>query len=125
MDAAGKMRTLKQGTNGWTCMPGDYPMCTDPNGWDWMLAYMAHKPPADKVGFMYMLKGAHDPSNTDPYADAPAAGGHWIDTGPHIMVLGPSVKLMTGYVKGPDPDTSKPYVMWSGTLYEHLMIPVK
>jgi len=125
MDAAGNMRTVKQGSNGWTCMPGKTPMCADPNGWEWNLAYMAHKPPPDKVGFMYMLKGGDDASNTDPYAKAPAPGAHSIITGPHIMVLGPAVKLMPGYLKGADPDTSKPYVMWGGTPYEHLMIPAK
>ena len=131
MDASGKMRTLKQGTNGWTCMPddpgtpGDDPMCADPNGWEWLQAYMGHKPPADKVGFIYMLKGGSDPSNVDPYASAPAKGAHWVTTGPHVMVVGPSAKLMTGYVKGADPDTSEPYVMWGGSPYEHLMIPVR
>lgn len=131
MGADGKMRTLKQGTNGWTCMPDDPatpgpdPMCGDPNAWEWLQAYMAHTQPADKVGFMYMLQGGYDPSNTDPYASGPAPGAHWIVTGPHVMVVGPAAKLMPGYLKGADPDTSKPYVMWGGTPYEHLMIPVK
>jgi len=125
------MRTLQKATNGWVCMPddagtpGDDPMCMDPNAWAWLQAYMDHKPPADKVGFMYMLKGGSDPSNTDPYATAPAKGMRWITTGPHVMVVGPGAKLMAGYIKGADPDTSKPYVMWADTPYEHLMIPVK
>jgi hypothetical protein len=29
------------------------------------------------------------------------------------------------YPKSADPDTSNPYVMWAGTPYQHLMIPVK
>ena len=131
MDADGKMRTLRTGTNGWTCTPddpgtpGDDPTCSDPNAWEWMQAYMAHKPPPDKAGFMYMLKGGSDASNTDPFATAPAKGMHWITTGPHVMVVGPAAKLMGGYLKGADPDTSKPYGMFGGTPYEHLMIPVK
>ena len=131
MGEDGKMRTLKKGTNGWTCMPddpnspGNDPMCMDPNSMEWLMAYMDHKSPPNKVGFMYMLQGGSDASNTDPYATAPAAGGHWITTGPHIMVVGPYAKLMPGYIKGVDPDTSIPYVMWGGTPYEHLMIPVK
>ena len=131
MDADGKMSTLKKGSNGWTCMPddpnspGNDPMCLDPNSMEWLMAYMGHKPPPNKVGFMYMLQGGSDASNTDPYATAPAAGGHWITTGPHVMVVGPYAKLMPGYLKGADPDTSMPYVMWGGTPYEHLMIPVK
>ncbi len=38
------------------------------------------------------------------------------------MVFG-TVKEM-GYPTGPDADPSKPYVMWAGTPYAHLMIPV-
>lgn len=41
------------------------------------------------------------------------------------MVVGPAVKGMEGYPRTPDPDTSRPYVMWYGTPYEHLMIPVR
>jgi hypothetical protein len=125
------MRTLQKGTNGWVCMPddpgspGNDPMCMDPNAWAWLQALMDHKPPADKVGFMYMLQGGSDASNTDPYATAPAKGMHWVTTGPHVMVVGPGAKLMAGHIKGADPDTSKPYVMWADTPYEHLMIPVK
>jgi len=38
-----KMRTLRAGTNGWTCIPdgpspGVDPMCVDKNGADWMNA---------------------------------------------------------------------------------------
>ena len=62
---------------------------------------------------------------TDPYAKGPAPHNHWIATGAHVMVVGPAVKAMTGYPKSADPDTTKPYVMWAGTPYEHLMIPVR
>ena len=30
-----------------------------------------------------------------------------------------------GYPRNPKPDTSQPYVMWGGTPYEHLMIPIR
>lgn len=50
---------------------------------------MSHKEPASgKVGFMYMLSGGTDASNTDPYATKPAAGNHWVKTGPHTMNKG-------------------------------------
>jgi hypothetical protein len=97
----------------------------DANAFAWAGAWMAHKdPPAGKVGFMYMLEGGTDASNTDPYAKAPSASNHWVKTGPHVMVVGAST-MMQGYPTAADPDTSKPYVMWAGTPYEHLMIPVK
>lgn len=132
MDAKGTMRTLRQGTNAFTCMadnpetPGPDPMCADKNSMEWLHAYMAHQPPAaGKVGFMYMLAGGTDASNTDPYATKPDATNHWIKTGPHIMILGADASFYDAYPKSPDPDTSLPYVMWAGTPYQHLMAPVK
>ena len=132
MGADGKMTTLRKGTNGFTCMPDDPttpgpdPMCMDANSLEFVMALASHKaPPADKIGFMYMLVGGTDASNTDPYAKGPSPGNHWIKTGPHIMIVGTPVKtMMAGYPKSADPDTSKPYVMWAGTPYEHLMVPV-
>ena len=130
MSKDGTMRVVRKGTNGFTCMPdsptapGPSAMCLDANAMEWAGAWMGHKTPPDKVGFMYMLAGGTDASNTDPYATGPAPGNHWIKTGPHVMVVGPSVKLMPGYPKSADPDTTKPYVMWAGTPYEHLMIPM-
>jgi len=132
MDADGKMRTLRKGTNGFTCMPdspatpGPDPMCMDANAFAWAGAWMAHKdPPAGKVGFMYMLEGGTDASNTDPDAKAPSASNHWVKTGPHIMVVGADASFYDSYPKSPDPDTTQPYVMWAGTPYQHLMAPVK
>jgi len=131
MDADGKMRTLRQGTNGFTCMadspatPGPDPMCMDKNAFAWAGAWMAHKdPPQGKVGFMYMLEGGTDASNTDPFAAKPTASNHWIKTGPHIMVVGADASFYDSYPKSPDPDTTQPYVMWAGTPYQHLMAPV-
>jgi len=77
-----------------------------------------------KVGFMYMLEGGTDASNTDPYATAPAEANNWIKTGPHVMVVN-AMDLMTGYPTSPTPDTAQPYVMWAGTPYAHLMLPIK
>jgi hypothetical protein len=131
MDADGKMRTLRQGTNGFTCMadspatPGPDPMCMDKNAFAWAGAWMAHKdPPQGKVGFMYMLEGGTDASNTDPFATKPSASNHWVKTGPHIMVVGADASFYDSYPKSPDPDTTQPYVMWAGTPYQHLMAPV-
>ena len=132
MDAAG-MRTLRKGSNGFTCMPdnpatpGPDPMCMDANAMQWVDALIAHKkePPAGKVGFMYMLAGGTDGSNTDPFATKPDASNHWIKTGPHIMILGADASFYDAYPKSADPDTTQPYVMWAGTPYQHLMAPVK
>lgn len=132
MDAAGKMRTLRKGTNGFTCMgdnpqtPGPDPMCMDKNAMEWVHAWIGHKKPtAGKLGFMYMLSGGTDASNTDPYATAPSSANHWIKTGPHVMIVGADASFYDIYPKDAQPDTAVPYVMWPGTPYQHLMIPVK
>ncbi len=132
MAADGTMRTIRKGTNGFTCMPdnpatpGPDPMCGDAASMEWMHAMLAHKPPpAGKVGFMYMLAGGTDASNTDPYAEKPTAQNHWIKTGPHVMIVGADAAFYEQYPKSADPDTSVSYVMWAGTPYQHVMAPVK
>jgi hypothetical protein len=125
MQADGSMKTLQSGTNGFTCMvlpPGDA-MCADQNAMAWAKAMMSKGTPPDAVGFAYMLAGDTGASNTDPYAKAKTADNHWVVTGPHVMILGASVKTM-GYPMSADPDVTKPYVMWPNTPYAHLMVPV-
>jgi hypothetical protein len=127
--ADGSMKMLRQGSNGWTCMPdnpqtpGHDPMCMDANGLKWAQAWMAHKdPPTGAVGLMYMLEGGSDASNRNPFATRPN-DGQWVETGPHIMVVG-SKEILAGYPADDKPDTRAPYVMFAGTPYAHLMIPI-
>jgi hypothetical protein len=121
----GTMRTLQSGSNGFTCMLAGAAdaMCADQNAMLWAKAWMTHATPPNAVGFVYMLSGDNGASNTDPYATASSADNHWVKTGPHVMIVGPSAKTM-GYPTATDPDPTKPYVMWAGTPYAHLMIPV-
>jgi hypothetical protein len=121
----GKMRTLQTGTNGFTCMMFDpaTPGCADKNAFEWMKAMMGHSAPPASVGFMYMLAGDDGASNTDPAARAPTPTNHWVKTGPHVMIVGPSVQTM-GYPMTADADPSHPYVMWANTPYAHVMLPV-
>ena len=132
MQADGSLRTLRAGDNGFTCMadnpetPGPDPMCMDAAAMAWVGAWVGHKDPPDgKVGFMYMLSGGTDASNTDPHAAKPDASNHWVTTGPHVMIVGADPGFYDLYPKGADPDTAVPYVMWAGTPYQHLMIPVR
>jgi hypothetical protein len=132
MGSDGKMRTVRKGSNAFTCMadnpetPGPDPMCMDQNAMEWIHAYLSKSAPAKgKVGFMYMLAGGTDASNTDPYAKQPTATNNWIKTGPHVMVVGADSSFYDAYPKSADPDTTSPYVMWAGTPYQHLMAPVK
>ena len=128
----GKMQTLREGTNGFTCMPdnpttpGKDPMCLDKAALEWGTAWMERKtPPSGKVGLIYMLAGGTDASNTDPYATKPESGNNWVETGSHVMIVGADPSFYDMYPKDPKPDTSIPYVMWAGTPYQHLMVPTK
>ena len=126
----GTMKMLREGSNGFTCMPdnpntpGHDPMCMDANAMKWAEAWIGKKPPPpNNVGLMYMLSGGSDASNTDPYGTKPA-DGKWVETGPHVMVVGAD-SLNKLYPAGDKPDTTKPYVMFGGTPYAHVMMPIQ
>ena len=56
----------------------------------------------------------------------PPAGGKWLTDGPHIMIFNAKA-LLDAYphaVTAP-PNSTQPYVMYAGTPYAHLMVPVK
>ena len=84
-----------------------------------------HAPPPDKSGFIYMLNGDTGACNTDPWATKFEPGNHWVQTGAHVMIVGPAARTMADYPRTADPDPTKPYVMWPGSPYQHLMLPVK
>jgi hypothetical protein len=122
----GKMKELRQGTNGWMCMldlVGDS-MCLDKEWQAWGDAWMNKKePPKPKsVGVAYMLKGDKGASNTDPYATKPTADNNWVVSGPHIMLLPTDTSQLDAYPA--DWTKGGPWVMWKGTPYAHVMVPV-
>ena len=132
MDAQGKMRTLQEGTTNFTCFPDDPttpandPMCVDENGLAWAEAWMnKEEPPEGKVGFGYMLAGGGTPSNVDPFATEPPGGAEYLQEPPHVMIFNMGELPQDYPDPGENPDTSQPWVMWGGTPYEHLMIPVE
>jgi hypothetical protein len=125
-----KMRTIRQGKNEFTCVsddpssPGNDPMCLDKGAMEWLMALSDHKDaPKGKMGLVYMLRGGSDASNYDPFATAPKPGEKWVTTGPHVMVVG-MAGMLEDLPKLPD-NPKKPFIMWSGTSYEHIMMPVK
>lgn len=132
IDEKGGLRTLREGSNGWVCNPDlsstptNDPQCQDPNGWEWVLAFVKQqKPPAGKVGFGYMLQGGSDPSNTDPMAMQPAPGEGWLMAPPHVMIFNMGERPPGYQATAAKPDTTRPWVMYPGTPYEHLMIPTR
>jgi hypothetical protein len=125
-----KMRTVRKGKNDYTCMPddpgspGNDPMCLDQNAMEWLHAWMDHKDaPKGKMGMVYMLQGGSDASNDDPFATSPPTGKKWVSTGPHVMIVG-MAGMLDNIPKTADAP-SKPFIMWPGTSYEHIMMPVK
>ena len=130
MDASGNMVELRPGTNGWMCTPdgsvspGVDPMCADRGAQQWLTAYFGKTTPnATGMGIAYMLAGGSDASNTDPYAERPAPGEEWVASGPHVMVMPASASHLDAYPT--DPKSGGPFVMWKGTPYAHLMVPVE
>lgn len=128
----GAMRTLRQGTNGFTCLVmGTDRMCVDKNSMQFIHAMMHKEPPPNQLGIAYMLGGDTGPSgetggasNINPAATGKTADNHWVVTGPHVMLFGPPSKTL-GYTEAADPDPTMPYMMWANTPYEHAMVPVK
>jgi hypothetical protein len=127
---SGKPTMLRPGTNGWICFPdfagttGNDPMCIDKNWQEWMNAYMTHQPPhVASLGVAYMLApGGAEASNTDPYATVPTTDNQWGHDGPHLMLIVANPRALLGL-----PTTrqeGEPYVMWPGTPYVHIMVPV-
>jgi hypothetical protein len=129
MDDAGKFVVLQDGSNGWFCLPddpttpSDDPMCVDQAWLDWVYAFAAGKePPTQVAGLAYMLQGGTAASNTDPAATEPAAGEDWITDPPHVRVILPDD--LDQDVFSTDHASGQPYIMWAGTHYEHIMMPV-
>lgn len=120
----GSSTTLQTGSSGFTCfvMSDGSPACADANAVEWLKAVMTKATPPSKTGFMYMLAGDTGTSNHDPYATDKS---HWVQTGPHVMIVGAAAQEMASlYPRTMDPDPSQAYVMYPGTPYEHLMLPV-
>jgi len=119
---------LKEGSNGYTCLPTppmltvDSPMCMDGEWMRWAQAWQNRgefTPSA--LGISYMLAGDGGASNVDPYAEGPTGANEWIREGAHLMIIAPA-ELLEGFPT--DPYNGGPYVMWKGTPYAHLMVPI-
>ena len=119
---------LQEGSNGYTCLPtppmvtGTAPMCMDNEWIKWADALQNDKEYVpESLGVSYMLAGDAGASNIDPYAVGPTDDNEWIKEGAHLMVLAPA-GLLDAYPT--DPQNGGPYLMWKGTPYAHLMVPI-
>jgi hypothetical protein len=100
----------------------DSPMCMDSEWMKWADAWQNKKDYAARsLGISYMLAGDGGASNVDPFAEGPTADNEWIREGAHLMILAPA-ELLERFPT--DPYNCGPYVMWKGTPYAHLMVPI-
>jgi hypothetical protein len=132
---------LRVGTNGWTCQSGNprpipkkgwesahqaMAVCHDDEGMKWMMAYMSGtKPKMDRDSYMWMLNGDMGEDNTTPgvFNKEDSTPGEWIESGPHLMLMPKDPANLKNF--STDFTTGAPYVMFAGTDYAHLMIPVE
>lgn len=123
-DGQGRTTVLREGTNGFTCMPGsaklvgDPPMCADGPSMQWAADFAAHKPkPTNTVpGITYMFAGATQHSDSDPYDKTSPP----ITVGPHWMIMWPFDPKATG-LPTTHRDTGA-YIMWANSPYAHVHV---
>jgi hypothetical protein len=124
------MQVLREGSGDFTCFPdnpqapGNMPMCVDRAGLEWVTAMMmGTEPPAGgPVSVAYMLQGSAFPSFSDPDMAPPADSAAWQRTGPVLMLM--NVAGLVGAYPVEGRDVRVPFVMYEGTKWEHLMIPL-
>ncbi|MFQ5680196.1 MAG: hypothetical protein ACE5HP_12155 [Gemmatimonadota bacterium] len=127
LDSEGNV--LQEGTNGYTCFPtppglvAPQPMCLDAVWTAWAEAWRnGTEPPVGQPGVAYMLGGDGGVSNSDPAGFDPEAADDWVRAEQHLMVLLPDRASYEAFPT--DPSYGGPWVMWKGTPYVHLMIPI-
>jgi hypothetical protein len=123
-DAQGNRVILREGSNGFTCMPGnpnvvgEPAMCMDAASMQWASDFRARKlmPTNSVPGITYMLAGATQRSDSDPYDTTSPP----ITVGPHWMIMWPFDPKTSGL-----PTTHKStgaYIMWAGSPYAHVHV---
>jgi hypothetical protein len=138
-----KMEMLREGTNGWTCLPVNprgmsdpengwkdaheaMPLCGDAEVFKWISAYLSDEvPDMDYDGYAWMLHGDMGEDNSTPkiMSKDDAKEGHWIESGPHLMRMPKDPSSLDGMTT--DFNSGAPYVMFSGTPYAHIMYPLQ
>ena len=138
-----KMEMLREGTNGWTCLPVNprgmsdpengwkdaheaMPLCGDAEVFKWISAYLSDEvPDMDYDGYAWMLHGDMGEDNSTPkvMSKNDAKEGHWIESGPHLMRMPKDPSSLDGMTT--DFNSGAPYVMFSGTPYAHIMYPLQ
>jgi hypothetical protein len=118
------LHVLRQGHNGWTCLPGsvtdvgDPPVCADAVALQWNRDFAEGKPRPTTTtpGIEYMLVGATQRSDTDPF-DKTTPPMH---IGPHWMILWPFDPKTSGLPTSHKDNGA--YIMFAGTPWAHVHV---
>lgn len=124
---------LRAGTNGYTCFPdmaetkdANDPMCLDKVWLSWADAWQNKKPfKTTTAGLGYMLQGGGAVSETDPYQMTPGPNEQWTPDPPHLMLIASTTAELANLPSSKKDAGGGPWVMWKGTPYAHVMVPVK
>lgn len=123
-------RVLRDGPGDFTCLPAPKgfagPMCLDGQWMGWLDALTGKRAPnVTRIGLAYMLAGDSPDggaSNINPADTAPTADNDWMVEGPHVMIIVPDPAMLAGIPA--EHHGGGPYVMWKGTPYAHVMMPI-
>ena len=129
-EPGGEKVVLRKGTNEWTCfpdnptMPGKNPRCFDEQAMEFFSAVAGKRGPnITRTGFAYFLQGGGSRSNANPWDNSPTPDNEWMKVQvPHIVLISPDKAILEGLPI--NSNNGGPWVMWSGTPYAHIMIPV-
>jgi len=121
-------KVLREGTNGWVCLPdipdngGTDPYCVDESWLNLLDALQNGKEPTyEKLGIGYMLAGDAPISNITPTGKK--EDGDWVEgLKAHLMILVPDPSMYDNV--STDPENGGPWIMWPGTPYAHIMVPI-
>lgn len=124
----GKLKEVKSGTNGFTCiptvmnLPDPDPMCMDAAVNQWMTDLMndAPKPTNTVPGIAYMARGGSHWEKDKKVVMKEEPGAKIVKEPPHWMVMWPFDAKATQLPTAPNP--SGVYIMFEGTPYAHLMV---
>jgi hypothetical protein len=126
------MNVLREGSNGWTCLPddpnaeGNSPWCVDAAWMNFLEALVSGGEPSYQgMGVAYMLQGDQPICNSDFFASMEECPeGDWVTgLGAHMMLLVSDASMLDGM--STDHMNGGPWVMFPGTPFAHVMVPIE
>ncbi|MBW7957369.1 MAG: hypothetical protein H3C68_05695 [Deltaproteobacteria bacterium] len=124
----GKLRTVREGTNEFTCIADlsgqetPDPVCADRAGTEWFMSFFNNEPrPANtEPGIAYMAQGGWHWERDGEIVMGPAEGATRVKEPPHWMLLWPIEAGQAGLPE--NPNRFGTYVMYEGSPFAHLMV---